>query len=102
MMKEGRKAKSSNRVALVRYRLEDWERWRQSVDDPEAFQGPFEEWREKSDAMARRLENARLEIVWIEADPDRMAEWCRARGCRNIHERRMQFAAEQIGNVRVH
>ena len=52
--------------------------------------------------MARRLENARLEVVWIEADPDRMGEWCRARGCRNTNESRMQFAAEQIGNIRVH
>ena len=94
--------KSSKRVALVRYRPEDWERWRRSVDDPEVFQGPFEEWREKAEAMARRLEQARLEIVWIEVDPDRMTEWCRARGCLNVNERRMQFAAEQIGNVRIH
>ena len=101
-MKEGRKAKSSKQVALVSYRHEDWERWRQSVDDPEVFQAPYEEWSEKSEAMARRLENARMEVVWIEADPDRMAEWCRVRGCRNVNERRMQFAAEQIGNVRIH
>ena len=94
--------KSSKRVALVRYRSEDWERWRRSVDDPEVFQGPFEEWWEKAEAMARRLEQARLEVVWIEVDPDRMTEWCRARGCRNVNERRMQFAAEQIGNVRIH
>ena len=33
--------KSSKRVALVRYRREDWDRWRRSVDDPEVFQGPF-------------------------------------------------------------
>jgi hypothetical protein len=93
--------KSAKRVALVRFRAADWPRWQATAADPERFAEPFEAWRAGAEAMARRLERAGLEVVWIDLDPDRIAAWCRSRGYANDNEKRFQYAAEQIGNVRI-
>jgi len=94
--------RSSNKVGLVRYSKEDWNRWRETVDDRELFESSWESWVRTAEARAERLRRARLEVIWVDAEPDAMAEWCRARGYRNDSERRHQYAAEQIGNIRVH
>lgn len=91
--------RSATRVALVRYRKEDWDRWRASVDDPELFTQPYEEWQRQAESRAERMRRANLEVVWIEEEPAAIASWCRERGYRNTNETRFQYAAEQIGNV---
>jgi hypothetical protein len=97
-----RSQKAAKRVALVQYAREDWDRWRETVDDRERFDQAYDEWHAEAQAMGRRLERAGLEIVWIPLAPDAIAEWCRSRNYPNNNEKRFQFAAERIGNVRVH
>jgi hypothetical protein len=92
--------RSATRVALVRYRREDWTRWRETVDDPELFGCSYEAWLKEAEARAARMRKANLEVVWIEQEPEPIAAWCRERGLRNTNETRFQHAAEQIGNVR--
>src|SRR5687767_12361703 len=92
--------RDAKQVGLVRYKKEDWERWRQSVDDGDLWEETFEEWQQKAEAMAARLRAAGLKIVWVDVAPDQISRWCEARGLKNNGEARSLFAAESIGNVR--
>jgi len=94
--------RSSKRVALPQYREDQWNRWLETVDDPQVFEPGFDRWQAGARAMAGRLERGGLEVIWIELDPDRITEWCKSRNYPNVNEKRFQFAAEQIGNVRIH
>ena len=90
------------RVALPRYREEHWERWLETVSDRDLFVAGFTEWQRSAEAMAERIRRSGFEVVWIDLDPKVIDSWCRSRGYSNTSEKRFQWAAEQIGNVRIH
>ena len=90
------------RVALPRYRAEHWTRWLETASDRGLFAAGFTEWQRGAEAMAERIRRSGFEVVWIDLDPEVIDAWCRARGYSNTSEKRFQYAAEQIGNVRIH
>lgn len=52
----------------------------------------YEDWREKIDDLMRSLP-ADIKVMRIEADPDKVAQWCRANGRRVDTKGRSAFAA---------
>ena len=89
----------SKKVALPRYRREQWVRWLQTVDDRETWQATYEAWACESEALADRLSRAGLEVIWIDLDAEEFQKWCESRGYANDTEARNRYAAEQIGNI---
>jgi len=51
----------------------------------------YEDWRKKIDGLMRSLP-ADIKVVRIEADPDEVAQWCRANGRRVDTKGRAAFA----------
>ena len=97
--KKSRGVPGGKRVGLANYRKEDWLRWLEVVDDTDQWEDTYEKWKSDVDAMADRLRRAGLELVWVDLEPDKFSEWCKACGYRNDGEARSRFAAEQIGNM---
>ena len=94
-----RSAVACKKVALPRYRRDQWARWLETVDDREAWKATYEAWRGEAEAMAARLLRAGLEVTWIDLEVEAFSEWCESRGYANDTEARNRFAAEQIGNI---
>ena len=90
---------SAKKVALPRFQREHWSRWLEIADDLESWKATFEEWHEEVEAQSDRLSQARLEIVWVDLEPESFIEWCRTRGYPNDAESRNRFAAERVGNI---
>ena len=90
---------TATKVALASFRPEDWTKWLETVDDRERWEANHADWLRAATASAKRLEQAGLEVVWVQLEPETFRQWCLARGLRNNAEARSRFAAEQIGNL---
>jgi hypothetical protein len=69
------------------------------VDDAEKMQDSHAAWLRDAMAMAERLRQSGLEVVWVDVEPESFSRWCRGRGILNDSEARSRYAAEQIGNL---
>src|SRR5262245_62148061 len=61
---------TAKRVGIARYRAEDWSRWLATVDDKEKMQHSHAAWLRDAMAMAERLRQSGLEVVWVDVEPD--------------------------------
>ena len=89
----------AKKVGVARYSKVHWARWLEIVDDRDNWEDRFEEWEAKANEMAARLQQAGLQIIWVDIEPESFSAWCESRGLSNDGEARSRFAAETIGNL---
>jgi hypothetical protein len=71
----------------------------ETVDDRDNWESDHAEWLQSVTAMAERLRQSGLEVIWVDLEPESFSQWCLARGIANDREARSRFAAEKIGNL---
>jgi hypothetical protein len=90
---------SAKQVGIARFRPDDWSKWVEIVDDPEKLGDSHADWLRDATAMADRLRQAGLKVVWVDIEPETFSHWCQSRDIPNDLESRSRYAAEQIGNL---
>ena len=86
-------------IAIVWYRLEQWQRVRDIAADSDQFEDSYVEWLQLAEEKAKQLKGAGLRVEKVELDSESLVLWCNERGLENDAKARSLYAAEKLSEL---
>ena len=83
-------------VAIAWYAAEQWQRWKEVVDDPQNFEETHAEWQGVFERGLLYLRDEGFDPHKVPVDVDELVAWCRREGRPADSAARSAFAADKL------
>ena len=84
------------KIALARYREDQWDDLVATAKDPEKLQRTYFDWLDDAAKLESQLRNQGKEPVWVDFDIDEFLQWCKRKGVGNEESSRNHYVAERM------